>query len=158
MDTYPKNGGKEVVSPTPQFDAEAFITQFFKQLQQNVPAFADMTSRRTLTGNQQAAADLFRAAGTGLAVGDFSTIAAYLPARDNNGTLRVDVPDKAVAARVFSQTGVKPFQVQACAQLTMDSTSGRVFRIEFLDANGAVIEATGREAPLPPPPSTHRVN
>lgn len=159
METYPKDGGRtDVTTPTPQTMAEALVTQFFNQLQQRVPNFAAITATQRLSEEQEAAVSLFKAAGNGLAVRDFATIAPYLPARGDDGVLRVDVPDKAVKARIYSQNGVKEEHVHPCGQLTLDTVLDRVVRIEFFDNKGTVIAATGSEEPLPSSSLTQRAN
>lgn len=156
MDYSKDGGGTDVTTPTPQTMAEALVTQFFNQLQQRVPNFGAITAAQRLSPEQQTAVDLIKALGAGLAVRDFTTIAPHLPARDDDGVLHVDVPDKAVKARIYSQNGVKEEHVHACGQLTVGNPLDRVVRIEFFDCKGAVIDVTGSEEPPPPQSSAHR--
>lgn len=147
MHTDPKNGdGRDVVSK-PQVDAEAFMKHFFAQLRQNVPGLAAMALQRAPTDAQLAAIDHFNAAGAGLAVRSFIPVLAYLPARDEDGNLHVDVPEGAVTARVYSRKGVTDRRVDPCKPLVVHSDSGWIARIEFLNGKGAAIAATGSEPP-----------
>lgn len=151
MHTDPKSDEGRDVALKPQIDAEAFMAHFFSQLRLNVPGFAATTSVRVPTEGQKAAVAHFNAAGTGLAVKDFRTIAAYLPTRHEDGSLHVDVPAGAVTARVYSKKAVTNRSVEPCQELVLPCDSGWVARIEFLDGKGVVIEATGSEPPLNQP-------